>query len=174
MLQSRCKIKTLLRNLFAQSNILYTFAKKNVMPVSKNALIRYKTIDRCLRNRYRRWTLEDLIEACSDALYEYEGRDEGVSRRTVQLDIQMMRSDKLGYNAPIKVVDRKYYYLRGSRILHHGVTPEGSLCCEDLPEMPFGEIPPLPKKRPGRKGAFWSLNRERYEEMKEEGGKTEF
>lgn len=79
------------------------------MPVSKNALIRYKTIDKCLRNRYRRWTLDDLIEACSDALYEYEGRDEGVSRRTVQLDIQMMRSEKLGYNAPIKVVDNKYY-----------------------------------------------------------------
>ena len=79
------------------------------MPVSKNALIRYKTIDRCLRNTGRRWTLDDLIEACSDALYEYEGRDEGVSRRTVQLDIQMMRSEKLGYNAPIKVVDNKYY-----------------------------------------------------------------
>ena len=29
------------------------------MPVSKNALIRYKTIDRCLGNHYRRWTLED-------------------------------------------------------------------------------------------------------------------
>ncbi len=79
------------------------------MPVSKNALIRYKTIDRCLRNRYRRWTLDDLIKACSDALYEYEGRDEGVSRRTIQLDIQMMRSEKLGYNAPIKVVDNKFY-----------------------------------------------------------------
>ena len=79
------------------------------MPVSKNALIRYKTIDRCLRNRYRKWTLEDLIEECSNALYEYEGRDEGVSRRTIQMDIQMMRSDKLGYNAPIKVVDHKYY-----------------------------------------------------------------
>ena len=79
------------------------------MPASKNALIRYKTIDRCLRNRYRRWTLEDLIEACSDALYEFEGRDENVSKRTVQLDIQMMRSEKLGYNAPIKVVDNKYY-----------------------------------------------------------------
>ena len=79
------------------------------MPVSKNALIRYKTIDRCLRNRYRRWTLEDLIEACSDALYEFEGRSDGVSRRTVQLDIQTMRSEKLGYNAPIKVVDNKYY-----------------------------------------------------------------
>lgn len=79
------------------------------MPVNRNALIRYKTIDQCLRNRYRRWTLEGLVGACSDALYEYEGIDKGVSRRTVQADIQMMRSDKLGYNAPIVVVDKKYY-----------------------------------------------------------------
>ena len=76
------------------------------MPISKNALIRYKTIDRCLQNHYRRWTLEDLIDACSDALYELEGRDEGVSKRTVQLDLQNLR--KL-YSAPIKVVDHKYY-----------------------------------------------------------------
>ena len=31
------------------------------MPANKNALIRYKTIDNCLRNRYRRWTLDDLV-----------------------------------------------------------------------------------------------------------------
>lgn len=79
------------------------------MPANKNALIRYKTIDNCLRNPYRRWTLEDLVEACSDALYEYEGITKGVSVRTVQSDIQMMRSDKLGYNAPIEVYEHKYY-----------------------------------------------------------------
>ncbi len=79
------------------------------MPVNRNALIRYKTLDKCLQNRYRKWTLADLIEACSEALYEYEGIDKGVSRRTVQGDIQMMRSDKLGYNAPIQVIDKKYY-----------------------------------------------------------------
>lgn len=79
------------------------------MPVNKNALIRYKTIDRCLRNRYRRWTLDDLVEACSDALYEMEGILRGVSVRTVQADIQIMRSDKLGYNAPIEVYDGKFY-----------------------------------------------------------------
>ena len=79
------------------------------MPVNRNALIRYKTIDKCLQNHYRTWTLEDLIEACSEALYEYEGIVKGISKRTVQLDIQMMRSDKLGYNAPIIVYDNKYY-----------------------------------------------------------------
>lgn len=79
------------------------------MPANRNALIRYKTIDTCLRNKFRKWTLEDLIDACSDALYEYEGIDKGISRRTVQMDIQMMRSEKLGYNAPIAVYDGKYY-----------------------------------------------------------------
>ena len=79
------------------------------MPANKNALIRYKTIDNCLRNRYRRWTLENLVDACSDALYDMEGISKGVSVRTVQADIQMMRSDKLGYNAPIEVYDHKYY-----------------------------------------------------------------
>ncbi len=79
------------------------------MALNKNALIRYKTIDKCLQNIYRKWTLNDLIAACSDALHEYEGRDVNVSKRTVQLDIQMMRSDKLGYNAPIVVYDRKHY-----------------------------------------------------------------
>ncbi len=79
------------------------------MALNKNALIRYKTIDKCLQNNYRQWTLDDLIQACSDALYEYEGRDVNVSKRTIQLDIQLMRSDKLGYNAPIEVYSKKYY-----------------------------------------------------------------
>ena len=79
------------------------------MPANKNALLRYKTIDNCLRNQQRRWTLQDLVDACSDALYDFEGIRKGISTRSVQLDIQMMRSDKLGYNAPIEVYDHKYY-----------------------------------------------------------------
>ncbi|MES2388803.1 MAG: WYL domain-containing protein [Bacteroidota bacterium] len=85
------------------------------MPLNRNALIRYRTIDRCLQNRYRKWTLEDITEACSEALYEYQGIDKGVSRRTTQADIEMMRSDKLGYEAPIIVTDKKYYtYAEGN------------------------------------------------------------
>ena len=88
---------------------LFILTTKRTMPANKNALIRYKTIDNCLRNRYRRWTLDDLVEACSEALYDMEGIKKGVCTRTVQMDIQMMRSDKLGYNAPIEVYDRIYY-----------------------------------------------------------------
>jgi len=79
------------------------------MSINKLALIRYKTIDNCLQNRYRKWTLDDLVAACSEAVYEYEGIAKGVSRRTVQMDLQNMRSSKLGYNAPIVVNDKKYY-----------------------------------------------------------------
>lgn len=79
------------------------------MPANRNALVRYHTIDKCLQNRFKKWTLSHLIDACSDALYEYEGIDKPVGRRTIQTDIQMMRSSKLGYNAPIIVLERKYY-----------------------------------------------------------------
>ncbi|TWR29937.1 RNA 2'-phosphotransferase [Mucilaginibacter pallidiroseus] len=79
------------------------------MPVNRNALIRYRTLDACLQNRRRKWTLDDLMDACGEALYEYQGINTGVSRRTIQADIEMMRSNKLGYEAPIIVVDKKYY-----------------------------------------------------------------
>lgn len=79
------------------------------MPLNRSTLIRISTIDKCLQNRYRRWTLEDLMDACSDALAEYEGRDTSISRRTLQYDLSLMRSDRLGYNAPIVVRDNKYY-----------------------------------------------------------------
>lgn len=94
------------------------------MAINKLALIRYKTIDTCLQNTYRKWTLEDLIEKVSDALYEYEGINSGVSKRTIQADIQLMRSDKLGYNAPIVVKDRKYYVYEesGFSINHTKIT----------------------------------------------------
>jgi len=78
------------------------------MPLNKSTMLRLRTIDSCLRRYYKKWTLEDLRKACEDALYEYEGID-CVSTRTIQRDIELMRSDKLGYNAPIIVKERKYY-----------------------------------------------------------------
>lgn len=82
--------------------------KQRIMPINRNALLRYKTIDRMLRGG-RQATLDELIDACSDALYDYNGYGD-VGKRTIQNDIQEMRnSQALGYYAPIKVVDRKYY-----------------------------------------------------------------
>ncbi|SFI48914.1 helix-turn-helix transcriptional regulator [Halpernia frigidisoli] len=79
------------------------------MSSNKNALIRYKTLDKCLKNKYKQYSLEDLMEECSEALFEFEGKESFVSRRTVQLDLQNMRSEKFGYEAPIEVYERKFY-----------------------------------------------------------------
>ena len=64
-------------------------------------LQRILIIDRCLRDTRRKWTLQDLIDACRCT--------ESNSRRSVQADIELMRSKERGYSAPIVVVDRKYY-----------------------------------------------------------------
>lgn len=79
------------------------------MSSNKNALIRYKTLDKCLKNKYKKYTLEDLMEECSQALFEFEGKESFVSKRTVQLDLQNMRSEKFGYEAPIEVYERRFY-----------------------------------------------------------------
>ena len=67
------------------------------MPVNKDALIRYRVINRRLKNKYKPYpSLEELIEACEDAL----GKE--ISKRSIQSDLQAMRSDSdLGFNAPI-------------------------------------------------------------------------
>ena len=79
------------------------------MSSNKNALIRYKTLDKCLKNKYKKYTLEDLIDECSEALSEFEGKESFVSKRTIQLDLQNMRSEKFGYEAPIEVYERRFY-----------------------------------------------------------------
>jgi len=79
------------------------------MSSNKNALIRYKTLDKCLKNKYRKYTLDDLMDECSEALFEFEGKESFVSKRTIQLDLQNMRSEKFGYEAPIEVYEKRFY-----------------------------------------------------------------
>lgn len=68
------------------------------MPVNRSALIRYHTIDKCLQNHRRKCTIEDLINACLDALYEYEGMDKPISIRTIWFNMNAMRSEQLAGN----------------------------------------------------------------------------
>jgi hypothetical protein len=80
------------------------------MPANLNALIRYKQIDKCLRNKYLKCTIRDLQEKCSEQLAEYRGVYKLISERTIRDDIRIMRSDALGFNAPIEVSDGVYNY----------------------------------------------------------------
>lgn len=81
------------------------------MPVNKSANIRYQTIDRCLRNSGRRYTLLDLIGEIERALEEEYPEFDGISERSVKGDLRYMRSD-VGYSAPIEAYKegKKYYY----------------------------------------------------------------
>lgn len=80
------------------------------MPTNLNALLRYKQIDACLKNRFVDCTIDKLQDNCSIALGEFRGIYKRVSKRTISDDIRVMRSDMLGFSAPIEVSDGKYYY----------------------------------------------------------------
>jgi hypothetical protein len=78
------------------------------MPANLNALIRYKTIDRCLGRKFAQYTVEQLQVECSEALGEFCGVYKKVSERTIRDDIRVLRSDILGFNAPI-ICEGGYY-----------------------------------------------------------------
>ena len=83
------------------------------MSNSSNALLRHRTIDACLRDSKNKYTLLDLINACTKAIKTKHGNrnksGQKVSVRSLQLDLQVMRDKNKGYGAPIVVYDHKYY-----------------------------------------------------------------
>ena len=80
------------------------------MPANLNALIRYKTINSCLFGGKRRWSIQELIDACSEALAGDRGRYNPISERTVRDDLRVMKGDILGFNAPIVQEKGLYFY----------------------------------------------------------------
>jgi len=76
------------------------------MPLNKEALIRYRVINRCLVD-YKYVSKRRLMEACCDAL------DHEIGERTLEQDIYEMKYDRhLGYEAPIDFSREHggYYY----------------------------------------------------------------
>lgn len=71
------------------------------MPKSKHAFLRYQALDKCFRNKSKRYYIEDLVNACRIALEEFTDSGEGVQKRQVYNDIVFMQSLN-GYNAPIE------------------------------------------------------------------------
>lgn len=81
------------------------------MPTNKNAVVRYQALDKCFRNPGRKYFIEDLVEACNNALFDLDPESTGIQKRQVQYDIQFMRDSK-GYEAPIEAIKeggRAYY-----------------------------------------------------------------
>lgn len=82
------------------------------MPLNKQAVIRYQVLDRCFANRFKRYYIEDLLEACNKALYEYGGKEQSVNKRQLYNDISFMESEQ-GWSIPLKrIQDGKRVYYR--------------------------------------------------------------
>jgi len=61
------------------------------MPVDKQVHLRYQVLNRCLRNRYREYTLDDLVDECNKTLRRYDKSH--VSKRTIQKDLNAIEAD---------------------------------------------------------------------------------
>jgi predicted DNA-binding transcriptional regulator YafY len=84
------------------------------MSIIKNALLRYQTLDRCLRNTGRIYLIEDLLDEVNNALIDENPLNSGIQIRQLRGDIRFMRSES-GYSAPIetKIISGKkhaYFY----------------------------------------------------------------
>ncbi len=53
-------------------------------------MIRYQVLDRCLRNRYKRDYIKDLVAVCNEALLEYSEKNEPVKVRQIYKDLNFM------------------------------------------------------------------------------------
>jgi predicted DNA-binding transcriptional regulator YafY len=64
------------------------------MSITKNALIRYHTLDRCFSNPGRRYSIKDLLDECNLALGELDIKTEGIKKRQLYDDIRFMQSEQ--------------------------------------------------------------------------------
>jgi len=82
------------------------------MSTNKNALIRYKVLDKCFRNPGKRYFINDLILECEKVLLDIDSDSNGISRRQIFDDIAFMES-KEGWEIELnKNRDGKRVYYR--------------------------------------------------------------
>ena len=92
------------------------------MPQGKNAFIRYHVLDRCFRDRRKRYYMNDLVVACNEELYNYDGSS--VSERQVREDIRFMQREA-GGGIPLET------FRDGHRVYYRYSDPEFSI--KELP-----------------------------------------
>lgn len=71
------------------------------MAVNKNAMLRYLALDRCFRDKWKKYDIDALVEACNESLFEFYGSDVTVQKRQVYEDIKFMKSDS-GWSIPLE------------------------------------------------------------------------
>ncbi|MBR1564049.1 MAG: hypothetical protein IJ650_01740 [Paludibacteraceae bacterium] len=81
------------------------------MAKNKGASVRYRVIDRCLRDTRRKYGAQELVEACARELTEVYSTPTSVSIRQIRLDLNYMESPE-GFSADIEHIKdgRNVYY----------------------------------------------------------------
>ena len=80
------------------------------MPVNKNALLRYRILDKCFSDRHHYYDIEELVDKVNEAFLDIYGQT--VSLRQIRADISYMK-DRVFYDAPIEAIPydgKKCYY----------------------------------------------------------------
>ncbi|SDE54799.1 helix-turn-helix transcriptional regulator [Riemerella columbipharyngis] len=90
------------------------------MATTKNAQIRYKTLDQCFGNQHKKFFISDLIAYCSQVLSEYFMEEVSISRRQIFDDMNFMKSEA-GFSAPIES------YKEGRRTYYRYAEPDFSI-----------------------------------------------
>lgn len=84
------------------------------MGTNKHATIRYHALDRSFSNFGRKFFIENLIDACNNAIYDFAGIEDGVKRRQIFDDITFMESEQ-GWSIPLeRIKDGKRVFYRYS------------------------------------------------------------
>jgi predicted DNA-binding transcriptional regulator YafY len=97
------------------------------MATNKHATIRYHALDKCFSNHGRKFFIDDLIDACNEAIYDFSGIEDGVKRRQIFDDITFMESEQ-GWSVPLERMKdgRKVYYRYSDKtfsISNKGINP---------------------------------------------------
>lgn len=103
-------------------------AKIKFMSITKNAWIRYKTLDKCFSTRYKKYYFEDLIAACNLAIAEYNPEHNGISVRQIRKDIAFMKSSD-GWNIELDEIKD------GKKIIYRYIDPNFSINKQPMNNM---------------------------------------
>ena len=102
----------LLDFLFFKEKFVYLRHISDDMPINKNALVRYKILDKCFSDSYHKYFIEDLMEKVNEQLEDAGVKP--VSKKQIYDDIKFMKSVD-GWEAPIESYQYgKRKYLRYS------------------------------------------------------------
>lgn len=112
------------------------------MPKNLAALLRHKTIDKCLRNTGRRYSIYDLMYECGEALKSIDIYIEP-AKRTIDEDINKMKNGLLGYEAPIENIRLpEPEYINGQKVTsyYRYSDPNFSIYNYTLPEEDLNRL----------------------------------